>query len=54
VSYLIYSEAFKQLPPAAREYVYGRLRAEPFPQLSAAERTAMLEILAATLPEFQR
>jgi hypothetical protein len=54
VSYLIYSEAFRQLSPAARAYVYGRLRAEPFPQLSEAERAATLEILAATLPEFQR
>jgi hypothetical protein len=53
VSYLIYSEAFRQLPTAAREYVYGRVRAEPFPQLTAAERTATLEILAATLPEFR-
>lgn len=54
VSYLIYSEAFRQLPPAARQYVYGRLRSEPFPQLSPAERTATLEILTATLPEFPR
>jgi hypothetical protein len=53
VSYLIYSDAFKQLPLAARQYVYDRLRREPFPQLSVAERTATLEILAATLPEFQ-
>jgi hypothetical protein len=54
VSYLIYSDAFKQLPLAAREYVYGRLRAEPFPQLSAAERTATMEILTGTLSQFPR
>jgi hypothetical protein len=54
VSYLIYSDAFRQLPLTAREYVYGRLSSEAFPQISAAERAATLEILAATLPEFQR
>jgi len=62
LSYLIYSEAFRQLPIAAKEYVYRRLkevltnrdRSEDFAHLSESDRKATLEILTATMPEFQR
>ena len=55
-SYLIYSEAFDALPPAAKTAVYDRLLAvlsgrETSPRykvLSAADRRAVLEILRAT------
>jgi hypothetical protein len=62
LSYLIYSESFRQMPVPAKEYVYRRLRevlsgtdkSEAFLHLSAADRTATLEILTATVPEFAR
>ena len=60
LSYLIYSESFRQLPVAAKEYVYRRFRevlsgadrSEDFRHLTAADRTATLEVLTATFPEF--
>lgn len=62
LSYLIYSESFRQMPEPARKYVYGRLRdvlngtdqTASFSHLTRADRTAILEILAATLPEFTK
>lgn len=61
LSYLIYSEAFDNLPPLAREEFYRKLwlalngQDKTFPHLRAAERKAMLEILCDTkqnLPEY--
>jgi hypothetical protein len=55
-SYLIYSEAFEQLPVEAKDYVYQRLwdiltgkdSSKDFGHLSAADRKAIREILLAT------
>jgi len=62
LSFLIYSEGFDCLPPAAKEYVYRRLDAiltghdtsPAFANLSAADRAAIFEILRATKPDFAR
>jgi hypothetical protein len=59
-SYLIYSPAFDALPTPARNYVYRRLwevlsgtdTSEPFTSLTHADRTAIVEILLETKPEF--
>lgn len=59
-SYLIYSEAFAALPSALRQSVLSRLHevltaetpTKRFAHLPAAERRAIREILAATLPEY--
>ncbi len=62
-SYLIYSDAFRALPPRVKEKVYRRLwevlteedRSETFEHLSSADRLAILEILRDTntdLPEY--
>jgi hypothetical protein len=59
LSYLVYSEAFDRLPAEARDYVRGRVRdvragkdtREPFRHLTAADRTAITEILRETKPE---
>jgi hypothetical protein len=62
-SYLIYSEPFDAMPPAAKTAVYARLwevlsgreRGERYNVLSAADRQAILEILRETksdLPEY--
>ena len=62
-SYLIYSDAFDQLPAAMRDYVWTRLwnvlskhqAAQKFAHLSAEDRRAIVEILRATkldLPEY--
>ncbi|HTM50524.1 MAG TPA: hypothetical protein VL285_17640 [Bryobacteraceae bacterium] len=64
-SYLIYSEAFDNLPPAARDRIYRRLwevltgedRDAAFARLSAEDRRAILEILLDTkkgLPDYWR
>ncbi len=55
-SYEIYSEAFDQLPPLTRQYVYDRLRqvltgedqGSDFAHLSAEDRQAIFEILLET------
>jgi hypothetical protein len=55
-SYLIYSNAFDAMPAPMQEYVYRRLwevltgqdTSEDFRHLTAADRTAILEILRAT------
>lgn len=59
-SYLIYSEVFDALPSAAKEAIYARMmqvltgrEKEPrYQRLSAADRTAILEILKDTKPGF--
>src|SRR5262245_3525775 len=59
LSYLIYSPEFDALPSDARSMFYARLNAvltgadtsESFQHLSAADRTAILEILRDTKPE---
>jgi hypothetical protein len=58
-SYLIYSEAFDQLPPPALDYVYRRLwliltgqaKEKEFASLAEADRRAILGILLETKPE---
>ena len=60
LSYLVYSSAFDALPEPAKDYVYRRfadvLRGEDpsgkFEHLSAEDRTAVLEILTETKPDF--
>jgi len=60
LSFLIYSEAFAVLPDLMKDMVYERLCAllasgseeEKFAHLDAEKRTAILEIVAETLPEF--
>jgi hypothetical protein len=59
LSYLIYSKSFAGLPAEAREYIVCRLKAilsgcdtkkPEFAHLTAADRRAILEIVADTLP----
>ena len=58
-SYLIYSEAFAELPAEVKQYTYRRLReilteqkgGDEFQHLSQGDRTAIAEILQDTLPE---
>ncbi|MCA9240098.1 MAG: hypothetical protein KDA37_07865 [Planctomycetales bacterium] len=60
-SYLIYSESFESLPAVMRRYLDRRLKeiltgkdaTEAFAHLSAADRKAIREILADTLPEYE-
>ena len=60
LSYVVYSEGFDGLPADARQYVYRRLadilsgrdQSATFAFLSADERRALFEILAATKPPF--
>jgi hypothetical protein len=62
LSYLIYSTQFDALPSEAKQAFYGRLAevlqgedtSEPFAHLATGDRTAILEILRATKPEFAR
>ncbi|MGI9428533.1 MAG: hypothetical protein ACR2NM_07740, partial [Bythopirellula sp.] len=59
-SYLIYSDSFAALPDNVREYIDGRLQeilagedqSEDFAHLTATDRTAIREILTATLPHY--
>jgi len=62
-SYLIYSEAFRELPPEMKDYVWKRLwhvlhgddPSEKYAHLSADDRQAIVEILretASDLPSF--
>jgi hypothetical protein len=64
-SYLIYSEAFDNLPPEARDYLYRRVwevlngkdTSATFARLNAEDRKAIRQILLATksgLPEYWR
>ena len=60
-SYLIYSPAFDELPEVLRNYLWqrmaqiltGREQSEPYSNMSASERAAVLEILLDTKPEFR-
>jgi len=60
LSYLVYSEQFDALQPAAKEQFFRRVRAiltgedknRDFSHLSEADRQAILKILADTKPEF--
>lgn len=60
-SYLIYSEAFEQLPSPLKQEVIrqlgnvltGKDQGDAFKHLSTADRTAILEILRDTKPEFR-
>ena len=59
-SYLIYSESFTSLPDEAKKYVIRRMneiltgddKSENFSHLSADDRTAILQILRETHPDF--
>ena len=61
LSYLIYTEAFDQLPVRARDYVYRRFlevfqrreEGETFSHLTDADRTDLMEILLDTKPSFR-
>jgi hypothetical protein len=58
-SYLVYSDSFAALPSEAKEYVWRRMDeilhgkddSPKFAHLSAADRQAILEIVAETLPD---
>jgi hypothetical protein len=58
LSYIIYTEAFDNMPAAALERIYRRLfdiltgkeTSPPYNRLSASDRRAILEIVAATKP----
>ena len=60
-SYMIYSDAFAQLPPAMRDAVYlrladvltGKVREPKYQRLSAADRQAVLEILRDTKSDWR-
>ena len=60
LSFLVYSESFDAIPDVAKQEVYRRLRtvlsgddtSAAFATLQAADRTAILEILEATKPDF--
>jgi hypothetical protein len=62
LSFLIYSDSFNALPDLAKGEVYRQLRAiltgtDPSPEfarLHPGDRAAILEILAATKPDFPR
>ena len=62
LSYLIYSKSFDALPAGVKTYVYRRLReilsgedrGKDFAYLAAADRSAILEIVRATKPDFPR
>ena len=62
LSYLIYSKSFDALSADVKTYVYRRLRevlsgedkSKDFAYLGTADRTAILEILRATKPDFPR
>lgn len=61
LSYLIYSRAFDEMPQNVKSYVYRRLfdvlsgkdQSPDFSHLSGSDRTAILEILRETKPEFR-
>jgi hypothetical protein len=58
LSYMIYSEAFDSLPPAALDRIYrklfdvltGQVKKQPFARMSEEDRRAVLEILLETKP----
>jgi hypothetical protein len=60
LSYLIYSDSFREMPAAAKSFVFKRLRdvlsgkdqSEAFRHLSTADRAAIQEILTQTVPGF--
>ena len=62
LSYMIYTQGFRQLPAMTAAYVSRRLGAvltakevgDEFPKLGLESRKAILEILRDTLPEFTR
>jgi len=62
LSYMIYSKSFDQMPANVKAYVYRRLnqvltgsdRSRDFAHLSSSDRTAILEILRETKPDFGR
>jgi hypothetical protein len=61
-SYLIYSETFDAIPPAAKNYIYRRLlevltgkdQSPEFKSLTSEDRRAILEILLETKPELAK
>jgi hypothetical protein len=60
-SYLVYSPAFDGLPQEMRNYLWMRLEQiltgrepnEPYASMAASDRTAVLQILSDTKPEFK-
>jgi len=61
-SYMVYSEAFRALPDAARQAIYARMGAilsgrdtqAQYARFSDADRRAIVEILEDTVPEWRR
>jgi hypothetical protein len=61
LSYMIYSKPFDEMPDTVKAYVYRRLnevltgqdKSKDFAQISAADRTAIHEILRDTKPDFR-
>lgn len=61
-SYMIYSDSFKTLPPAFKNEVFRMLNEvlsdpkpnEDYPQLTAEDKKAVIEILKATVPELSK
>jgi hypothetical protein len=59
---MIYSDAFRALPDATRQAIYARIRevlsgrdAQPkYGRLTDADRTAVVEILEETVPDWRR
>jgi hypothetical protein len=62
MSFLVYSQGFDGLPACAKDYLYSRFRevlsgrdeSAPYSNLSAADRTALLQILSETKPDFRK
>jgi len=62
LSYMIYSNSFTEMPEKVKAYVYRRLsevltgtdQSADFAHLSRSDRTAILEILRDTKPDFPR
>ena len=62
LSYLVYSKPFDALPAGVKTYVYRRFKevlsgqdkSAAFAHISSADRTAILDILQATKPDFPR
>jgi hypothetical protein len=62
MSFLVYSQGFDGLPDSAKGYIYSRFRevlsgqdaSAAYSNLSASDRTALLQILSETKPEFAK
>jgi hypothetical protein len=61
LSYMVYSQIFEGLPETVKHHLFRRIwevltgsdRSKSFDHLSSADRSAILEILRSTKPEFR-